>query len=81
MRGVWLWSCGGLCVLGCEEARALLGDGTRLDDESAGWLSRHGRVGSPFTAVYGPSAPRGVLLPEVLTEGAVLAAIAEARAG
>lgn len=76
-----LSAAGVLEALGDEDTLALLGDWTRPDEEIAGWLSRHGRFGIPFTAVYGPSAPRGVLLPEVLTEGAVLAAIAEARAG
>ena len=57
----------------------LLGDWTRPDPAIAAWLERHGRFGIPFTAVYGPGAPRGLLLPELLTESALLDALAAAK--
>ena len=57
----------------------LLGDWTRPDPAIAAWLERHGRFGIPFTAVYGPGAPRGLLLPELLTERALLDALAAAK--
>lgn len=53
-------------------------DWTRPEPAITDYLARHGRYGIPFNIVYGPKAPQGVLLPELLTEGTVLAAIAEA---
>ena len=60
---------------------ALLGDWTEPDTEISAWLARHGRYGIPFTAVYGPGVPEGILLPELLTKGAVLQALEEAKGG
>lgn len=50
-------------------------DWTRPDDRIAAYLAEHGRYGIPFNMVYGPRAPEGIALPELLTEGAVLAAL------
>jgi suppressor for copper-sensitivity B len=36
-----------------------------------------GRYGLPFNAVFGPGAPAGIVLPELLTTNAVLAAFAK----
>ena len=54
-------------------------DWTRPDEAIRRFLEGHGRYGIPFNAVYGPGAPEGVVLPEVLTPGLVLDALAEAR--
>lgn len=54
------------------------GDWTRPDPAIAEYLARHGRVGIPFNAVYGPAAPQGIALPELLTESAVLDAFGRA---
>ena len=54
-------------------------DWTRPDDAIARYLSGFGRYGIPFNAVYGPGAPDGLALPELLSPGAVLDALAEAR--
>ncbi|WP_298429734.1 protein-disulfide reductase DsbD [uncultured Jannaschia sp.] len=53
-------------------------DWTRPDPAIAAYLRDHGRFGIPFNAVYGPRAPEGIALPELLTEAAVLDAIAAA---
>ncbi len=53
-------------------------DWTRPDPAIARYLARFGRYGIPFNAVYGPSAPDGIALPELLTTDAVLTAIAKA---
>lgn len=53
-------------------------DWTRPDDRIARFLKDHGRYGIPFNAVYGPEAPDGVLLPEVLTSDLVLDALRRA---
>jgi suppressor for copper-sensitivity B len=66
-----------------EVARRLSGDGvvamkadwTRPDPAISAFLSDHGRYGIPFNIVYGPGAPEGIVLPELLSEGAVLEAL------
>ncbi|MGH6960350.1 MAG: hypothetical protein ACREE7_07705, partial [Dongiaceae bacterium] len=57
---------------------AMRADWTKPNDAIARYLAAHGRYGIPFNAVYGPGAPDGILLPELLTEGAVLDAIGRA---
>lgn len=54
------------------------GDWTRPDPAIAEYLVRHDRVGIPFNAVYGPAAPQGIALPELLSESAVLDAFSRA---
>ena len=54
---------------------AMRADWTRPDETIARYLARHGRYGIPFNIVYGPGAPEGIALPELLTEGAVLDAL------
>ncbi len=58
---------------------AMRGDWTSPDAGIANYLSFFGRYGIPFNAIYGPGAPEGIALPEVLTEAAVLEAIRGAR--
>lgn len=57
---------------------AMRADWTRPDEGIARYLARHGRYGIPFNIVYGPKAPQGLPLSELLTESAVLAALAQA---
>jgi len=57
---------------------ALQADWTQPDPAIAAYLRRFGRYGIPFDAVYGPAAPAGIALPELLTEAAVLEAFARA---
>jgi suppressor for copper-sensitivity B len=59
----------------------MLADWTRPDPVIARYLARHGRYGIPFTAVYGPATPDGQVLPELLTDSAVLDAIRKAGGG
>jgi len=54
------------------------GDWTLPSDAISGYLAGFGRYGIPFNAVYGPRAPEGVALPEILTRDAVLAALEQA---
>jgi suppressor for copper-sensitivity B len=54
---------------------ALRADWTRPSDEIAHYLAGFGRYGIPFNAIYGPAAPAGIVLPELLTEADVLAAL------
>lgn len=59
---------------------ALQADWTRPDDRIAAYLARHGRYGIPFNVVYGPGAPEGIPLPELLTSAEVIAALDRAGA-
>ena len=53
-------------------------DWTSPDAKIATFLSSFGRYGIPLNVVYGPGAPAGILLPELLTQDAVLNAIEKA---
>ncbi len=57
---------------------AMRADWTRPNPAIAAYLSRFGRYGIPFNAVYGPAAPGGLPLPELLTSDAVTTALAQA---
>jgi suppressor for copper-sensitivity B len=54
-------------------------DITRKDDTLIKFIEGYNRVGIPFTIVYGPRAKRGILLDEILTAGALLNAIENAK--
>jgi suppressor for copper-sensitivity B len=54
---------------------AMIADWTRTDPSITRFLSGFGRSGIPFDVVYGPKAPAGIVLPEILTQDAVLAAL------
>ena len=54
---------------------AMRADWTRPDAKIAAYLRNFGRFGIPFNAVYGPSAPSGIALGELLSEREVLAAL------
>ncbi len=57
---------------------AMQADWTLPNDDIARYLAGFQRYGIPFNAVYGPAAPRGVVLPELLSRGAVLAGFEKA---
>jgi suppressor for copper-sensitivity B len=57
------------------------GDWTLPDDAIATYLASYDRYGIPFNAVYGPRAPDGIVLPELLNTQAVLDAVERARDG
>ena len=56
-------------------------DWTRADPLITAYLQSFGRYGVPLDVVYGPGAPRGIPLPELLTSGVVMDAFARAAAG
>ncbi len=65
--------------LGAPGIVAMAADWTRPDPIIAAYLKSYGRYGIPFNAVYGPSAPQGIPLSELLTPGDVLSALNRAR--
>ena len=56
------------------------GDWTRPNEAIAAYLQSFGRFGLPFNVVFGPRAPGGILLPELLTQADVLNAFNAASA-
>ena len=51
---------------------AMRADWTRPNPEITGYLASFGRYGIPFNVIYGPAAPGGLVLPELLSVSAVL---------
>ena len=60
---------------------AMLADWTRPSEAIAAYLRGFGRYGIPFYAVYGPGAPSGLPLPEIITTDQVTAALDRAAGG
>ncbi|AXO13518.1 protein-disulfide reductase DsbD family protein [Thalassospira indica] len=54
-------------------------DWTRPDQKIADYLASYGRFGIPFNAVFGPGAPDGILLSELLGVDEVLSALEDAN--
>ncbi len=65
--------------LGGDGVVPMRADWTLPDDAIASFLASYGRYGIPFYVVYGPDAPDGLVLPELLTSDIVLDAVAQAR--
>jgi suppressor for copper-sensitivity B len=59
-------------LLSDDKVIAMQADWTRPDDDIAHFLERFGRYGIPFNIVFGPGAPSGVALPELLSQGIVM---------
>ena len=57
---------------------AMQADWTNPSPAISDYLASFGRYGIPFNAVYGPSAPEGIALPELLSASAVSDAIERA---
>jgi suppressor for copper-sensitivity B len=60
---------------------AMRADWTRPDPAIAAYLASFDRYGIPFNAVYGPGAPQGLALSELLSRGQVLDALDQAGRG
>ena len=66
--------------LAAPDVVAMRADWTRPNPAIARYLREFGRYGIPFNVVYGPRAPQGVVLPEILTPDTVLNGLARAAA-
>lgn len=66
-------------ALEAEGIAPLQADWTQRDDSILSYLTSHGRYGIPFNVIYGPGAPDGIVLPELLTRRAVLDALRQAQ--
>jgi suppressor for copper-sensitivity B len=65
--------------LSAPDMVAMKADWTRPDDAIARYLASFGRYGIPFDVVYGPKAPQGIALSELLTEAETMAALDRAK--
>lgn len=65
-------------LLARDDVVAMRADWTKRSDKIARYLKSHNRLGIPFNVVYGPNAPEGIILPELLTEGVVFDAFLKA---
>lgn len=54
------------------------GDWSKPNPEISFFLKKFGRAGIPFNVIIGPYAPKGVVLPEILTPDAVIHALQQA---
>jgi suppressor for copper-sensitivity B len=61
--------------LGAKNVIAMQADWTLPDDAISSYLASFGRYGIPFNAVYGPSLPGGLALPELLIRDIVTEAL------
>ena len=59
-------------------AIAMRADWTSPDPKISAFLASYGRYGIPLNVVFGPAAPGGILLPELLTSTSVFQAIDKA---
>ena len=62
-----------------QDVKLFRADWTSPDQEISDFLAEHQRYGIPFTIVYGPKAPKGIILPELLNHKALVQAIEDAR--
>ncbi len=65
-------------ALGAENVYAMKADWTSRDEVIASFLESHDRSGIPFTVIYGPAAPEGIVLPEILTHQVVVEGLSQA---
>jgi suppressor for copper-sensitivity B len=68
-----------LKALSSPDVIAMEGDWTKPSEIIADYLSSYNRHGIPFNIVFGPDAPKGIILSELLTQDAVLNALEEAK--
>lgn len=62
-----------------ERVVAMQGDWSSPDPVITTYLQKFDRYGIPFNVVYGPKAPKGIVLPEILTPSIVLNALEQAK--
>jgi len=59
------------CLFSSPDIVAMRADWTNPNPSIGAFLRRHRRSGIPFNVVFGPEAPQGVVLPELLTPSIV----------
>ncbi len=66
-------------ALAAPQVTMMQADWTRPDERISQYLAGFGRYGIPFNAVYGPGAPDGIALSEILSAPALLDALVQAE--
>ena len=66
-------------ALTSEGVTTMRADWTRPNPDILAYLQANGRFGIPFNIIYGPGAPSGIALPEILTKDVVLSALKAAK--
>lgn len=61
------------------ETIAMRADWTNPDPAISAYLASFGRFGIPMNVIYGPKAPLGILLPELLSSDDVMTALRQAK--
>ena len=67
-------------LLRSDDVVTMQADWTRPDPKIARYLEANNRFGIPFNIVYGPNAPNGILLSEVLSTETIRTALTASRA-
>lgn len=67
-----------LTAIRAPNVTAMQADWTRPDEAISRYLESFSRYGISFNAVYGPGAPEGIVLPELLSSEVVMSALAKA---
>jgi len=62
-------------ALAAKGVTPMRADWTRPDEGISRYLASFGRYAIPFNVVYGPAAPEGIALPEILTATSVIEAL------
>lgn len=62
-----------------KQVTPMLADWTNPDPAISAYLASFGRYGIPMNTVYGPGAPAGILLPELLDADTVMQALEQAK--
>ena len=86
----WCLTCKGNKTLVIDRAPVSIGlnqanvvpmvaDWTKPDPAISRYLGHFNRYGIPLNVVYGPRAPEGIVLPELLTSDAVIQALRRAQ--
>jgi suppressor for copper-sensitivity B len=68
-----------LSALQGQDVIRMQADWTRPDERILRFLESQDRYGIPFNAVYGPGAPNGIVLSEILNSSSVIEALEGAR--
>lgn len=66
-------------IFNAPDVIAMQGNWTNPNPLIAAYLQKNGRFGIPFNVVFGPKAPQGIILPELLTPTIVLNALDQAN--
>ena len=68
-----------LSVLKVNNVIMMRADWTNKNDEIADYLAKYDRAGIPFNIIYGPLAPKGIILSELSSKQEIVKSIEKAK--